>query len=764
MTHVLLSAGVAMTLLSSASIAREREASDNESVGWPHNPAPGKNAPNILLIMTDDVGFSASSAYGGPIATPAFDRLAQKGIKYNQFNTTAMCSPTRASLLTGRNPHNVGMGGITNLASSYAGYNTSIPKSTGTVAQVLKEAGYNTAMFGKSHLTPVWEMTSNGPFDRWPTGLGFQYFYGFLGADASQFEPALTENTVQLNQKYPEGYTLDADLANRAITWIDRQHAIEPDRPFFMYYATGSAHSPNHAPDDWLQKFKGKFDAGWDKVREETFARQKAAGIIPHDTRLTPRPKELPAWNSLDDNQKKLAARYMEAYAASLAYADAQIGRVIQHLEDTGQADNTLIVFIQGDNGSSGEGGLTGAMFEQSAITFQREDQAWNEKNIDNIGKKESYSVIPAPWAWALDTPFQWTKQIASHLGGVRNGLVISWPGHISNPGTVRPQYHFVSDIMPTLLDVAGVSAPALLDGVKQKPLDGVSMAYTFRNPAVPTARKDQVFELLQNMAIYSDGWIASTTPIRMPWNWAKPIEVDAKNRVWELYNLSQDFSQSRNLAEENPKKLEEMKELFWKRAEENSILPIHDYLDGVEGRPDPRAGRSQFLYLGKVENIAEQASPPTIGNSYTISIDLTVPSENADGVILAQGGRYGGYSLYLDKGRLAYHYNAIGKHQYTVTSDKVIPPGDHKITVNFAIDGKINRAAMEGGPGGVMTISVDGSQVSSGRIGRTLVNWYSDVEGLDIGRDNNSPVTDAYPAAVNVFPGEIRSTLFSIR
>ena len=445
---------------------------------WPSAPVAPKGAPNVLVIMTDDVGYGVSSAFGGPVPTPTFDALARQGLRYSRFNTTALCSPTRASLLTGRNPHNVNMGNVANIPTGYDGYTSVIPKTAATIAQILKAGGYNTAMLGKGHITPEWEMSPAGPFDRWPTGLGFEYFYGFLSADASLWNPNLVENEKPVDQPDDPGYHFEKDIATHAIDWLQAQHVSAPDKPFFLYYAPGAAHTPHHAPKEWLEKFRGQFDMGWDKVREESFERQKAMGLIPMDSVLTPRPDSLPAWDSLDAAHKKVAARLMEAFAATVAYSDYQTGRVIQNLRDSGQLDNTMVIFIEGDNGSSAEGGLNGLAFEQSSITGRKESFAELASHYENIGGPNVYNHFPAPWAWAMNSPFPWWKQIASQAGGTRNGMVISWPARIKDMGTFRTQYAHVSDIAPTILEVTGIKAPDTMAGVKQQPIDGISLAY----------------------------------------------------------------------------------------------------------------------------------------------------------------------------------------------------------------------------------------------------------------------------------------------
>ena len=539
--------------------------------------------------MTDDVGFGASGSFGGPIPTPTLDTLARNGLRYNRFHTTAICSPTRASLLTGRNPHNVGMGNATNLPTGYDGYTSVIPESAGTVARVLTDAGYSSAMFGKAHITPEWESGPTGPFDRWPTGLGFQHFYGFLNADSSMFEPSLVEDTRFVDMpRRDETYHFEKDIADQAIAWIKEQKSVRPDKPVFIYYAPASAHAPHHAPPEWLAKFRGHFDQGWDVVRQETFQRQKAAGLIPAYTELTPRPAQLPAWNTLSSDQKRLGTRLMEAYAAALAFADHEAGRVVDTMQGAGEPGNTMVIYIQGDNGSSAEGGINGLLFEQSQINGLTEDLTYQLAHIEEIGSEALYNTFPAGWGWAMNTPFKWYKRVGSHFGGTRNGMVISWPGHIDDPGSVRAQFHHVSDIMPTILEAARIAAPASIDGVQQKPLDGISMAYTFKRGA-PDHRTQQIFEMMENMGLYNDGWMLSSTPVVIPWALDQSPKVELADRRWELYDIRSDFSQAHDLARTEPVRLKQMQQEFWRLAQANAILPIHGLTEGRQGMPISR-------------------------------------------------------------------------------------------------------------------------------------------------------------------------------
>lgn len=554
---------------------------------WPKIDKPAANAPNILLIMTDDVGFASTSTFGGAIPTPVLSALAETGVRYNNFNTTGMCSPTRAALLTGRDPHDVEMGNINNLATGYKGYTSVIPKSAGMVAEILRQQGYATAAIGKWHITPPWELSAFGPFDRWPSYMGFSYFYGFHGGDTDQFRPALFENTVAITPPENPQYILDFDLADHAIAWVRQQKAVAPDHPFFLYLAPGTAHTPHSAPREWLLKFRGKFDKGWDAIRLANFKRQKKLGIIPKDAVLTPRPDFLAAWDSLPLERKRVYARMMEAFAAALAFQDHEVGRVLESLKQSGELDNTLVIFLQGDNGASAEGGKQGLMAEESVINGYEENFDYIAKHIDDIGGPLAHSHFPAAWAWAMNAPFQYYKQVASHFGGTRNAMVVNWKGHIERPAAIRDQFLFVTDLAPTILEAAGIAAPKTLNGVEQVPMGGLSFASTFTDPLATSPRDTQVFEVMQNAGIYHKGWMASTRPAAAPWLvTSKSLEVPFEQRRWELYHIDRDFSQARDLADSHPAKLQELKRIFMVEAKKHNILPVHGIGDGAAGRP----------------------------------------------------------------------------------------------------------------------------------------------------------------------------------
>jgi arylsulfatase len=713
-------------------------------------------APNVLLILTDDVGYAASATFGGPVPTPNLDRLAAAGLKYNQFHTTAICSPTRAALLTGRNHHAVATGTIVDAATGFPGYWSIIPRSAATIAEVLKDNGYNTAMFGKHHNVPGWQASAAGPFDLWPTGLGFEYFYGFIGGDTTQWNPKLYRGISpvvdpSINDRQP----LDHALADDAIRWLHNQKANAPDKPFFMYYAPGSAHAPQQAPADWIARFKGKFDQGWDKVREESFARQKAMGLIPADTALTPRPAELPAWDSLTPVEKQVDARFMEVYAAEIAYQDAQVGRILDELARMGQADNTLVIFIEGDNGASGEGTLKGTIDEIGMLANKVEiDPIDLSHHLDTMGGPKTYELYPAGWAWAMDTPFQWMKQIASHFGGMRNGMVISWPARIKHTGEMRTQFGHVIDVAPTILDVAGIQSPTVVNGVPQQRVDGISLAYTFDDAAAPGRHTTQYFEQLGNRAIYQDGWIASTTPRRMPWSNVTPPGNPATDYNWELYDLSHDFSQAHDLARAEPAKLKELQDVFQQEAERNNVLPLDDSFGlprSLKDRLQHMSRRTDFTYWGKGVSVSDQVEPSFAGRSFTLTATVTVPTARTTGVLAAAGSWFGGWSFYLKDGKpVAYEsFSPAKADQFRIAASQAVKPGPAVIKFDFASDGGL-------GKGGVMHISVDGKEVAQGRIDRTITVTAGLGETFDIGADTGAPVTDDY-AAPGEYPGNIQ-------
>ena len=651
-------------------------------------PRAPQGAPNVLLILTDDVGFGATSTFGGPVPTATFDRLAAQGVRYNRFHTTALCAPTRAALLTGRNPHRVGFGVITEMGTGYPGYNTILPKSAATVGEVLRQNGYATAWFGKNHNTPEWEQSAVGPFDRWPDGLGFDYFYGFMGGATSQWRPALFENRTPVEKPAGDpGYILDRDLADHATDWLRAVNAAQPDKPVFMYYAPGTSHSPHHAPAEWIARFKGQFDQGWDRMREVSFARQLRLGVVPATARLTPRPPSIPAWDSLTADQKRLYSRMMEVYAAALAYADNQMSRLLDELQAQGRLENTLVIYIQGDNGGSGEGGPTGSINDIAAINGFRADLPTMLAAMDRLGGPDFYNNYPVGWAWAMNTPFQWTKQVASHLGGVRNGMVISWPKHIE-PGGMRTQFHHVSDIAPTIYEAAGIRAPTQVNGVAQIPLDGLSMVYSFDAPQAPSRRTHQIFELQGNAALYADGWWVNSTPTRAPWDFAGAGGLPTEGQ-WQLYHLAEDFSQAIDVAAKYPERLESMKARFWSEAAEGQLLPIDNRSFArwdTRNRPALLGERTRFRFTPSPRRITGGAFPDLSGRSWRVSADIQLPDAARNGTIVMNGSRSVGWVLALDAGRPVFVYKASdAPADLTVLrSDTALPAGRHSVSVVF--------------------------------------------------------------------------------
>ncbi|MFN6564593.1 MAG: arylsulfatase [Nostoc sp. ChiSLP01] len=719
--------------------------------------APAK-APNVLLVILDDVGFGQASTFGGPVETPNLTRLAETGLRYNQFHTTALCSPTRAALLTGRNHHSVNTGVVEELATGYPGYTTILPKSAATVAEVLRQNGYNTAAFGKWHNTPDFETSAAGPFERWPTGLGFEYFYGFLGGDTNQWSPALVENTKRVEKpaNNPD-YHLTPDLVDHAIAWIRNQQSIAPDKPFFTYLATGATHAPHHAPKAWIDKYKGKFDQGWDKLREEIFARQKQLGVIPASAQLTPRPQELPAWDSLSAEQKKLSAHMAEVFAGFLAHTDYEIGRLIDAVDQLGELDNTLVIYIVGDNGASAEGGITGTVNELKFFNGVPENLPQLLASYDDLGSPKTFNHFPAAWAWGVSTPFQWTKQIASHFGGTRNPLVISWGEGIKDRGGIRSQFHHVIDIAPTILEVTGIAAPKEVNGVKQQPIEGTSLVYSFDNPDAPSTRETQYFEMLGNRAIYDRGWIAAARHGRLPWE--RTVKGDFDTDKWELYNIAEDFSEANNLAEENPDKLEKLQKLFLKEARNHQVLPLDDrVLDrfDVKIRPSLNAGRTNFTYYPGVFGIPEGSAPNLKNRSFSITANVEIPETGAEGILLTQGGRFAGWSFFVEDGKPTYIYNYANADRYIIQSREKLPPGKSILRFDFDYDGGI-------GAGGIGKLFINQQQVAEGRIEKTIAYRLALDETFDIGRDTGTPVVDTYQVPF-AFTGNLQQVSLELK
>lgn len=721
-----------------------------------------KGAPNVLLIMTDDVGWGASSTFGGPIPTPTYDKLAKTGLRYNQFHTTALCSPTRAALITGRNHHSANTGVITEMATGYPGYNSLMSKSCGTIGETLRQSGYNTSWFGKNHNVPDWQSSQVGPFDLWPTSLGFEYFYGFIGGDTDQWHPAIYDGTKPVEAPNDPNYHFDADMADHAIAWIHQQQSLAPEKPFLAYYTPGLCHAPHQAPKEWIAKFKGQFDQGWDKVREETLARQIAQGVVPAGTKLTARPKEIPAWDSLTANQKKLYAHMMEVYAACLAYVDYNIGRVIQSVEDSGELDNTVIVYIQGDNGASGEGTLQGLSNEVGvAANGVQESEEYLLSIMDDLGGPLTYNHYPVGWAHAMCSPFQWTKQVASHFGGTRNGLVISWPKRMKQTGEVRSQFCSVIDIAPTILEAAGVAAPTMINGVKQSPIEGSSLIYSFDDAKVATRHTTQYFEMVGNRGVYDNGWVACTTPLRLPWQAATEISPD--DFKWELYHVAEDFSEANNLADANPAKLKELQAVFDREAKKYNVLPLDASFiarSDVSIRPSLTRGRDSFTYYRGTIRVPEGTAPDVKNKSFTVKADIEIPPNGAEGVIVTQGGRFGGWGLLLQAGKpeFDYAYSNQPQHKYRIMSDRKLTPGKHSIQFDFKYNGPGR------GMSAIGTLSVDGTQVAEGEIKHSVSNRFSLDETFDVGEDTGTPVVEDYVSKMPFrFTGELKNVVVEL-
>jgi len=719
---------------------------------------PPKGAPNVLIVLIDDVGFGASSAFGGPCNTPTAERLAANGLCYNRFHTTALCSPTRQALLTGRNHHSVGMAGITEMATSAPGYSSIRPKSCAPLAETLKLNGYSTAQFGKCHEVPLWETSPMGPFEHWPSGGGgFEYFYGFIGGETNQYYPAIYEGTIPVEPpKTPEeGYHFTTDLTNKAIQWVRQQKSLMPDKPFFMYFAPGATHAPHHVPKEWADKYKGKFDQGWDKLREETFARQKQLGVIPPDCDLTKRHQEMPAWDKIDPKMKPILARQMEVYAGFLEHTDYHVGLLIDALADLEILDDTLIYYILGDNGASAEGTLQGCFNEMASLGgfAHLETQEFLKKNIDKFGGPEAYNHYAVGWAHAMDTPYQWTKQVASHWGGTRNGTIVHWPKGIKAKGEVRSQFHHVIDVAPTILEAAGLPEPTFVNGIQQKPYEGVSMAYSFEDAKAAERHTTQYFEMVGNRGIYHKGWTA-VTKHRTPWTTAQIKTIPFDDDVWELYNTNTDWTQAHDLAKEMPDKLHELQRLWLIEAAKYNVLPLDDrMIERVDpflaGRPQLVRGHRQLLF-GGMKRLTLSSVVAMLNKSHALTAEVVVPKAGAEGVICATGGITGGFSLYAKGGKPKYCYNFFGLNYYYVEGTQAIPAGKHQVRMEFAYDG--------GGlaKGGNVSLFIDGQKVGEGRVEMTEPFGFSADETCDVGMEAGSPVSPDYGPRGNAFNGEV--------
>jgi arylsulfatase len=714
---------------------------------------PPAGAPNVLIVLLDDVGFGASSAFGGPCATPTAERLAAAGLKLNRFHTTALCAPTRQALLTGRNHHSVGMGAITEMATSAPGNNSVRPKNKAPLAEILKLNGYSTAQFGKCHEVPVWEITPVGPFTQWPTGSGFESFYGFVGGETNQYYPGLYAGTTAVEPpKTPEeGYTLSEDLADHAITWVRQQKALLPDKPFFMYLAPGATHAPHHVPKEWSDKYRGRFDAGWDALREATLARQKDLGVVPADADLTARHAEIPAWDDMPEDLKPILARQMEIYAGFFEQVDHEVGRVIDAIDALGELDNTLVLYILGDNGASAEGTVNGVFNELTTLNGMPdvETTEFLVSKIDDFGTPNAYNHYSVGWAHALCAPYQWTKQVASHWGGTRNGTIVHWPARVTDAGAVRSQFHHVIDVAPTILEAAGLPVPSSVNGVQQAPLEGVSMLAMLTDGDAPETHDIQYFEMMGNRGLYFQGWTA-VTKHRTPWSAEQPPPFDED--IWELY-APDDWTQAHDLAAEQPGRLAEMQRLWLIQAAKYNVVPLDDrgferVNPDIAGRPQLIQGDHQILFQGMRVN---EACVLSLKNkSHSVTADVVVPDGGAAGVIVTQGGSVGGWALYAHEGRLKYCYNFFGIDHFITAADRPLPAGRHQIRMEFAYDG--------GGlaKGGTVTLFQDGEPVGTGRVERTQPMGFSADESCDVGGDTGSPASPDYGATGNSFTGTI--------
>lgn len=753
--------GAALTLLGLFALALAQPAvARGEAKGAAASTAPAAapssqtlvpalaNAPNVVIVLLDDVGFGAAETFGGPVPTPTLERLAEQGLRYNRFHTTGICSPTRASLLTGRNAHAVGVGAVLNSASNHPGKLGILRDDAKTLAQVLREWGYATGAFGKWHLTPDWETSPAGPFDRWPTRKGFDHFYGFLGGETHQFEPTLYEGTSPVTRPPGANYHLSEDLAQQAAAWLRLQHSIRPDRPFFVYLATGATHAPIHAPEASIRALRGRFEHGWDEERRRTFERQKALGVIPADTQLTPRPDILPAWDSLSADERRVASRFMEANAAFLSHADQQIGRVVSALEAIGELDDTIFVYIVGDNGASAEGGLLGSWNYFAGLHGVPENTALDLERLDAIGGPRSYPHYPAGWAWGTNAPFQWAKTIASHLGGTRNPLVVHWPKGFESRGELRSQFAHVNDVMPTILEAIRMRAPERLSGAPTPATDGTSLVYSFDDPRAKSRHTTQYFEVFGHRAIYHDGWMASAFRGRAPWRVLDPITRPLADDQWELYDLEHDFSQAHDLAAAEPERLRQLQALFESEAARNSVLPIGNDIPGT-GLPKLHQDRRHFVYGEGAIGIPESGAPPIPNRSYTIRAELEIPDEQTSGVIVTEGGGVAGWALYLDSQRRpVYTYNFFDVERMTIRGDEPLPLGP--VTLRYVFDAEPGI-----GKGGRGRLYVGRKRVGEARIGATAPRFFSIDETFDVGFDTGSPAGD-YPPGSR-FEGTIR-------
>ena len=726
-----------------------KERASESTPWWAPRVVPPKGAPNVLLIMTDDSRFGEPGTFGGVVPTPALDRIANNGIRYTNFHSTSLCSPTRAALITGRNHHVAGFGVVGEIATGYPGYDSVILQANGTIGTILKDNGYATSWFGKNHNTPFYQATQAGPFDQWPVGMGFEYFYGFVGGDASQWQPNLYRNTTAI---YPfqgnPGWNLTTAMADEAIQHMKQLKEIAPEKPFFVYYVPGGTHAPHHPTPEWVRRISDMhlFDEGWNKLRERIFANQQRLGIMPENAKLTPWPKELPEWDSLSWDEKQLFIKQADVFGAYLAYTDHEIGRVIQAVEDLGELDNTLIIYIAGDNGASAEGMLNGTPNEFTTfngVAVPVKDQfLW----YPFWGSERTFPHFAAPWAWAMGTPFKWVKQVASHFGGTAQGVAMSWPGHIEDVGGVRRQFHHVIDVAPTILEATGIPQPKTIDGIEQRPMDGVSMAYTWTkaNADAPSQRTTQYFEMLGNRAIYHDGWVAATTPVTLPWELSTATPPDViTGYSWELYHVADDPTEADDLAATMPDKLKEMQDLFYAEARRHNVLPLDNSSLARWNTPRPSltAGRKVFTYSGELAGVPGSGAPRILDKAYTITAEVEIPEGGAEGMIVTEGGRFGGYGLFLSKGEFGFNrgkvvflYNLLDLKR-TAWEGPVLDPGKHTIVFGFKPDGPGL------GKGGTGVLSVDGKEVARNAMDHTTPITFPEDETFDVGLDTRTPL-----------------------
>lgn len=710
-------------------------------------------APNVVIVLIDDIGFGASSAFGGPIRMPTLEKMAGNGLRFNRFHTTALCSPTRTALLTGHNHHANNASAIMELATAFPGNTGNRPKEITTLAQILRYNGFSTAAFGKYHETPPWEVSVSGPYDRWPTGSGFEMFYGFIGGETNQWAPAIYDGVTRVEHKKSPDYHFTTDMTDQAIRWVSAQQSLTPDKPFYMYFAPGATHAPHHAPKEWIAKYKGEFSGGWDKLREETFERQKKMGIIPANTKLTPRPKEIPGWDGMSAEQKRLFERQMETFAGFAEHTDAEVGRLVAQLETIGELDNTLFFYIVGDNGASAEGGPEGTYNEMMALNgiIGKAEQMLG--HLGDWGGPSTYPHYSIGWAWATNSPFQWTKQVASRFGGTRNGMVMQWPKGIKAKGEIRSQFHHVVDVAPTALEATKIPQPTAVDGIKQRPMDGVSMIYAADKADAPDQRKTQYFEMFGNRAIYHEGWVACT---RHSIPWAMAALPPLKDDVWELYKVDEDFSQAENLAEKNPAKLKELQAVFNKEAIRNHVFPIDDrrferFNPALAGRPDIMGGRKSLTVYPGMTGMTENAFINVKSVAHTVTAEIEVPDNKANGVILAQAGYFGGWALYMKDGMVRHEYNFLALEHTRISAEAPLAPGRHTVHYEFIPDAK------KPGIGGKSILSVDGKKVAEGQIPKTQAFVFSGDEGADVGMDGETNVSKDYqPGPPSAFTGTI--------